>query len=373
MTTPTIVSVFNNKGGVGKTTLTFHLGHALAELGKKTLLVDLDPQCNLTIFGLDVDYIEKIWNAEDPFIDNGFDETQKKMSSEAFSSANKQPRTIHYLLKPTEEGTGELTALPPPIALTDKLHLIPGRLTLHMYEDKIAARWSDLYRGDPLAIRTIARIRALILDYARAYGYDIALVDTSPSLGSLNKVAISTVDGFVIPCLPDVFSLYGIRNIGSSLSDWTGQFEVVSSLLSDEKRRLFPGGLVKFLGFTIYNAKRYSGSTPWDLARAHYNHAQKIPGVIKQKMPLAVRAWVPDSLLEEPIGKMAVMHTHNTLPSMAQKYRRPIWRIPSVDNLDPKDRSTVMGNRQAYESTRDSYILFAADLLKRIELARSAS
>ena len=44
------IAVFNNKGGVGKTTLTYHLGCALAELGHKTLLVDLDPQSNLTLF-----------------------------------------------------------------------------------------------------------------------------------------------------------------------------------------------------------------------------------------------------------------------------------------------------------------------------------
>lgn len=44
-----IISVFNNKGGVGKSTLSFHLGKALGLMGKKVLFVDLDPQCNLTI------------------------------------------------------------------------------------------------------------------------------------------------------------------------------------------------------------------------------------------------------------------------------------------------------------------------------------
>jgi cellulose biosynthesis protein BcsQ len=44
-----IISVFNNKGGVGKTTLTFHLAHALADLGKRVLLIDLDTQCNLSM------------------------------------------------------------------------------------------------------------------------------------------------------------------------------------------------------------------------------------------------------------------------------------------------------------------------------------
>lgn len=44
-----IVSLFNNKGGVGKTTLAFHLSWILSEMGKKVLIIDLDPQCNLTV------------------------------------------------------------------------------------------------------------------------------------------------------------------------------------------------------------------------------------------------------------------------------------------------------------------------------------
>lgn len=44
-----IISLFNNKGGVGKSTLSYHLGCALGVMGKRVLFVDLDPQCNLTI------------------------------------------------------------------------------------------------------------------------------------------------------------------------------------------------------------------------------------------------------------------------------------------------------------------------------------
>lgn len=68
MTSP-IISIFNNKGGVGKTTLTFHLAQALAEMGKEVLLVDFDPQCNLSIYCLETETIQSIWDAETPYID----------------------------------------------------------------------------------------------------------------------------------------------------------------------------------------------------------------------------------------------------------------------------------------------------------------
>jgi chromosome partitioning protein len=49
---PIIVSLFNNKGGVGKTTFLFHVAHRLADIGKTVLMVDCDSQCNLTAYSL---------------------------------------------------------------------------------------------------------------------------------------------------------------------------------------------------------------------------------------------------------------------------------------------------------------------------------
>jgi cellulose biosynthesis protein BcsQ len=360
------ISIFNNKGGVGKTTLTFHLGHALAEMGHRTLIVDLDPQCNLTILGMDEEEIHAIWAKEDPFIE-GFQSARDKLSSQDFDQMVAEPRSIHFLLKPTEEGTAELGKLSPPYKLSANLDLIPGRLTMHLYEDKIAGRWSDVYQGDPLAIRTVTKPRELAELYAKQNGYEFVILDTSPSLGALNKVVISTTDGFLIPCMPDMFSLYGIRNIGNALAIWNKQFETMRHLLSDEKRKPFPAKYVRLLGFTIYNAKKYtSGSKPWDLATAHYNYAQQMPGAIKEYVQSGIRQHLIDSVLSQPVGQTAIMHTHNTLPSMAQRYHLPIWRVPECDHLEASDVSTIRGNRKIYEATREKYHEFAGDLLKRM-------
>lgn len=358
------ISVFNNKGGVGKTTLTFHLAHALAELGHRTLLVDLDPQCNLTIYGMDEDSLHDIWKAEDDFVSD-FKAAQEKLTPKEFAQLIAKTRSVHFLLKPVEDGATDLPSLPPPHALANNLDLIPGRLTMHLFEDAIARRWSEVYQGEPLALRTVTKPRELATAYAQQFGYEFVIMDTSPSLGTLNRLVISTTDGFVIPCMPDMFSLYGIRNIGNALGVWKKQFDTIYHLLSAEKRKLFPPNFVRLLGFTIYNAKRYTGMTQWDLAQAHYNYALQIPEAISQFIPSEVRDHLSQEIWSHPIGETSIMHTHNTLPTMAQKYHCPIWRVPLAP-LEAADSPTILGNRASYESTRERYHTFAQDLLSRL-------
>ena len=362
------ISIFNNKGGVGKTTLTYHLAHALAEMGHRTLIFDLDPQCNLTILGMDEELIHKIWADEDAYIDD-FEKAKSASTGAAYDALLDSTRSVHFLLKPTEDGVGDIARLPPPHELARGLGLIPGRLTMHMYEEKISKLWSEAFQGDPQAIRTITKIRTLAQSYAAAHGYEFVIMDTSPSLGALNKVVISTTDGFLIPCMPDMFSLYGVRNIGAALAGWRRQFHTMYSLLSDEKRSDFPDQFIKLLGFTIYNAKRYTAvGHPWNLATAHFNYAMQIPGAITQYIPAEVRNHVPPELLGSPVGGEAVMHSHNTLPGMAQKYHAPMWKVPDVSVLEVADAATIRGNRQIYYGTRSSYINFATSLLERIAL-----
>jgi cellulose biosynthesis protein BcsQ len=359
------ISIFNNKGGVGKTTLTFHLAHALAHMGHRTLAIDLDPQCNLTILGMEEETLHEVWLKEDVFVDD-FQAARNQQTPKDFDALVSETRSVHFLLKPAEDGASEIGRLPPPFPLASNLDLIPGRLSLYLYEDKIAGRWSDVYQGDPLAIRTIMKPRELAEAYARQHGYEFVIMDTSPSLGALNKVIISTADGFVIPCMPDMFSLYGVRNIGNALAVWKKQFDTILLLLSAEKRKVFPANYVRLLGFTIYNAKKYSGATQWDLATAHYNYAMEIPEAINRYIRPEIRGHVSDSQLAFPIGETAIMHTHNTLPTMAQRYRLPMWRVPSAPNLEAGDRTTIRGNRAVYEATLANYLRFAEDLLGRM-------
>ena len=247
-----IISVFNNKGGVGKTTLVYHLGNALASLGKKVLLCDLDPQCNLSINALDEKILSQIWEKEESAI-HDFNHALKK-NSKLLTNVAHEYHSIHYLLKPVQDGVDDII-YSRPVNLDVNIDLIPGRLSLQFYENFLSSRWAETFIGAPHALRAVSGIYNLMKHYQEIYKYNFILVDTSPSLGDLNKLVVSLSDFFFIPCSPDIFSIYGIRNIGESLSKWKKDFRGMFSLLQSEQRALFPENLVKLLGFSLYKAR----------------------------------------------------------------------------------------------------------------------
>lgn len=369
-----IISVFNNKGGVGKSTLSFHLGKALGLMGKKVLFVDLDPQCNLTISAMRERELEKIWQEEDAYIDD-FEDAKK--NKEKFSRIMSETRSIHFLLKPAEDGVNDIESLPPAKSIGDNVYMIPGRLSIHQFENRISERWSGLYQSDNLSIRTITYIRRLCERYADILGIDFVLVDTSPSLGILNKTIISTVDGFIIPAQPDMFSLYGIRNIGNSLESWGKELNVIYRLISEEKREKFPKKFVQFLGYTIYNAKKYDGDNEYKLADAHYSYAKRIPQIINQYIKEDNKVKIDD--INMPIAGGAIMHTHNTYPSVAQALKCAIWEVPDVFTKLQQAESEYLkeqmidvnrGSFGRYREIKDKYIEFAKAFIERTEALR---
>ncbi|HFD4038263.1 TPA: ParA family protein [Vibrio parahaemolyticus] len=362
------IAIFNNKGGVGKSTLTYHLGYALSEMGVKTLMIDLDPQSNLSLFALSDEQIEDIWDKEDDFIED-YEKAKRTLDQEDFLEIHNSPRSIHYILKPSEDGQSEEEELPPSVDINSKLSLIPGRLTLHLFENKLSKQWSEAFLGEPQALRVVTAIRRMSRKYAEKYGFDVVLIDTSPSLGILNKVIISNSDGFLIPCAPDMFSGYGIKNIGNALGIWKRDFETMMSLLPSSKKENLPQEFVKLLGYTIYNAKkREDAANALKIAKAHFNWANKLPEKIVNHIPPACYSPISEDEIKEFIGGNSIIYGHATMPAYAQKYKQPMWLLPTSGSVsDPTDKSTIQGRREQYTETQEGYINFARSLLARLD------
>ena len=167
------IGVVNQKGGVGKTTTTTNLGAALAALGKKVLLVDMDAQANLTTH-LGLGSKEDLETGE---IENGAVE---------FST--------YDLLK------GQKTAADILINRSESMDLIPSSLLLSA---------ADLELGGMVG-------RELLLKRALAPikdKYDIILIDCPPALGLLSLNALAAVDKVIIPVQSEYLALHGVRQL----------------------------------------------------------------------------------------------------------------------------------------------------------------
>src|SRR5271169_3213461 len=109
------VAIFNHKGGVGKTTLTLNVAAALTYLGKKVLLVDSDPQCNLTSYLL-----------EDKIVDSLLDH-----------SDGPDGETLWSAVKPIVEATGDVFKIRAKELSIDNLFLLPGDIRLSDFESEL--------------------------------------------------------------------------------------------------------------------------------------------------------------------------------------------------------------------------------------------
>src|SRR5438874_4900326 len=158
---PIVIAVANQKGGVGKTTTTANLGAALARKGQRVLLIDMDPQGNLT------------------------------------SAVGASKTSEHTIADSLLDHRVRLPALPVGAGSGD-LHVIPATLTLASAE---AALMNKLGREQRLRDQ-IAR---------EGSTYDVVLVDTPPSLGLLTINAMVAANYVLVPTEARFFSLQGLQ------------------------------------------------------------------------------------------------------------------------------------------------------------------
>jgi len=167
-----IIAMTNQKGGVGKTTTTINLGAALAEAGRKVLMVDMDPQGSLSI-GLGV-------NPDD--------------------LGGK--RTVYDMLMDSSSVPASDVVMKTSVAGLD---LLPANIQLSAAELRLAGEVAREYALD----RAFESVRAL---------YDYILIDCQPSLGLLTVNALTAADGVVIPMECEFFALRGVEMLRETIT-----------------------------------------------------------------------------------------------------------------------------------------------------------
>ena len=237
MTVP-VLTFFNNKGGVGKTSLAYHLAWMFAELGKRTFIVDLDPQANLTAAFLDENELASLW--EDDGISDAEDDEER--GSTIYGCVTPLSRTRDLRLPQAKQIDHR----------DDRLTLLPGDLRLSSFEDTLAEEWGNCFRADPYrAMRVTSAFWQIVQSGAEAHGSDLVVMDVGPSLAALNRSAMIATDFIVVPLAADLFSLQGLRNLGPTLQLWREEWRKRVAHWSTPDFAL-PGGRMEPLGYLVH-------------------------------------------------------------------------------------------------------------------------
>lgn len=226
-----IVTFFNHKGGVAKTTNAFNLGWKMAADGNRVLLVDADSQCNLTGLSMGLLPLEESESLKQDSADfpaentpegddpnEAFDESQH--AAESFWSKIADAN-IYTALKPVF--MGEPKPLEPVECIqlegNSNLYLLPGSIELASYESELGVAQS-LLGAFGSQVNLPGAIYALLSRTAERHNIDVIIVDVSPSLGAINQNIVCISDYVIIPCSPDYFSVMALRSLAKILPEW---------------------------------------------------------------------------------------------------------------------------------------------------------
>lgn len=330
-----VLTFFNNKGGVGKTSLAYHLAWMFGEQGKRILAIDLDPQANLTAAFLDEDRLEDLW-------ENNPD----------------QPNTIFRCIQPLLE-VGDIQ-IAERIKITREISLIAGDLALSGFEDELSAQW-PLAMSDKNLVRPFKVLTAfwqVMQQAAQAHDADLILVDVGPNLGAINRAALIASDFVMIPLGVDLFSLQGLRNLGPTLRSWRTQWNKrVDNWL--QPTIALPKGLMTPIGYLAQQhgvrlSRPVKAYDRW-LNRMPLEYRQSVLGKKVSKAP---------SVAADPECLALLKHYHSLAP-MAMEARKPLFLLRSADGA-------IGAHSYAVQDAYKDFQKLAKNVLERIGMAQTA-
>lgn len=308
------IAFFNNKGGVSKTTTCFNLGWMLAERGHTVVMVDADPQCNLT--GMVLDLSEN--DALQKFYDENPGQNLKDALEPAFAS---RPKPLLPVKCVDVKGR-------------KNLHLIPGHVGLA--EDEVSLGIAQQLSESLQALKNLPGSFRYLFDItAKEYNADFVLIDLSPGLGSINQNLVATADFFAVPTSPDIFSVMAIESLARVLPKWANWAKSASKLEALANADYpFPETNLKFLG-TMVQRYRLKGGKATEAFQAYFDELDAaiddtlIPQLEKAGLLLTPSEYAAAGLKDN--YRLANIPDFNTLIANSQQVRKPVFTLTQAD------------------------------------------
>lgn len=330
------ITMFNHKGGVSKTTTTFHIGWMLASKGHRVLMVDADPQCNLT--GL-------ILASKN---DEPFEEFEK------FYQDNPN-RNLRGGLEPAFESLPRLIEPVESIKVNgvDGLYLLPGHIQLSEYEVTLGIA-QELSSSIHTLKNLPGAISYLLNKTAEALNANYVLVDLNPSLSSINQNILMTSDYFIMPATADYFSVMAVKTLLNALPRWHYWSQRAQSHGQLKSASYpFPTGMPKFLGTVIHkyrprNKKPTVGFQRWidEINRLVAN--EFIPKLEEIDMALSADKYNRITGFTDTYC-LAQIPDFNTLSAISQENATPVFAL-SDEQIGYKGRVlTQQQKRKEFE------------------------
>lgn len=238
-----IVTLYNHKGGVSKTTTTFNLAHFLAQNGKKVLAVDADPQSNLTELMLS------------PLIAK-LDEQERETGEEIEIEGS----SLLDLLKPRIDGDISEISIESvkTIKINEGLELLKGDVNLSAIEDSLAEAHIQRFSNKTHEKRTYVAIGDILTRYGAANEIDYILIDVGPSSGALTRSCFLICDGYFVPTAPDRFNVQAIGTLSTIINKWMQEHAQIYNDFCELKLPI-RHGRPQFLGVILQNFKIRGG------------------------------------------------------------------------------------------------------------------
>jgi cellulose biosynthesis protein BcsQ len=279
------LSFFNHKGGVGKTTLTVNVAHALVDLGVKVLMVDADPQCNLTSFFLEEKQLDELLGESDD-VNGG---------------------TIWSAIKPVVDGKGPIKEVDA-YQIRDGLYLCAGDVLLADYEEELPAAWTGSFARKGRDYDVMCALSDAARSMGARYEVDLVIYDVGPNVGPLNRSILLDSDFFATPVAADLFSLRALSTVGRSVSRWISDWKTVRGLAPAGARSLLPGNPI-YIG---YITSAYKVSSGRNSTKPHEHWEGKIAPRVRDRVVDSLRA-IDAALVPHSSNKLAAIKDFHSL------------------------------------------------------------